>query len=121
MKHPLAIAWDAWRASDEGQHCLSVTILKDPTYQQYLENRLWRAFQAGCEAGLVRSTQLLRMRPAKPVQRLVKGHSLSESELSSAAKRIVRYSPEKRPEPKTNAGSATKSVPNRPRRSSARL
>lgn len=50
-KHPDAIAWDKWKASTEGLHCLSVDILKDATDHEYLLNRLECAFQAGIKHG----------------------------------------------------------------------
>lgn len=50
-KHPDAIAWDNWKASDEGKTCLSTDILKDLTDREYLMNRLWYAFQAGIKHG----------------------------------------------------------------------
>lgn len=45
-KHPLAIAWDEWIASDEGISCIDTL----PTARTYLENRLSRAFDAGVKA-----------------------------------------------------------------------
>jgi hypothetical protein len=46
-RHPLAIAWDEWLASKEGQQCAEGR----PT-GEYLENRLHRAFEAGTQAGI---------------------------------------------------------------------
>lgn len=44
-RHPLAVGWDYWLASEEGKKC------SDPATQggrrQYLENRLRSAFMAG--------------------------------------------------------------------------
>lgn len=48
--HPMAIAWERWLASDEGQQCRAANTLAHNT-NHYLENRLWRAFQAGAIAG----------------------------------------------------------------------
>lgn len=48
-KHPLAIAWDEWLASDEGQAARDANTL--PHGSIYLENRLYRAFMAGAKAG----------------------------------------------------------------------
>jgi len=42
-KHPDTITWEKWIKSPEGQLCLKEL----PTANQYLENRLWRAFMAG--------------------------------------------------------------------------
>jgi hypothetical protein len=43
-RHPLAIAWDEWLASSEGQSCANFASL---TGERYLENRLHCAFSAG--------------------------------------------------------------------------
>lgn len=50
-RHPLAIAWDEWLASDEGQHCRApnAALARE---SPYLENRLHRAFDAGAKAAL---------------------------------------------------------------------
>ena len=50
-KHPLAIAWDEWLASDEGRVAVQYESLpRNGTAQRYLENRLHRAFDAGAKA-----------------------------------------------------------------------
>lgn len=46
VRHPLAIAWDEWLASKEGQECRAANTLAHNT-NIYLENRLHRAFDAG--------------------------------------------------------------------------
>lgn len=46
-KHPLAIAWDEWLASVQGQGCVNFGNL---TAGYYLENRLHAAFNAGAAA-----------------------------------------------------------------------
>lgn len=44
-RHPMAIAWDKWIASEEGVGCAADSVsAQDP------ENLLWRAFQAGSAA-----------------------------------------------------------------------
>ncbi len=44
--------WNKWRESEEGKSCGNVETLKAPKDQeQFLRNRLWRAFMAGCHAG----------------------------------------------------------------------
>lgn len=48
-RHPLAIAWDEWLASEEGQQASNVDTLARYT-DRYLENRLHRAFDAGAKA-----------------------------------------------------------------------
>lgn len=50
QKHPIAIAWEKWLASTQGQNAREVATL--PRNSNYLENRLWSAFMAGAEAGL---------------------------------------------------------------------
>jgi hypothetical protein len=42
--------WSDWIESDDGKRCADVTTLPH-TDSSYLENRLWRAFHAGMEAG----------------------------------------------------------------------
>lgn len=49
-RHPLAIAWDEWIATKEGQECRQANTLAHNT-NQYLENRLNRAFMAGAKVG----------------------------------------------------------------------
>lgn len=48
-KHPLAIAWDKWLTSKEGQHCRApnAALARE---SPYLENRLHRAFMAGANS-----------------------------------------------------------------------
>lgn len=48
-RHPLAIAWDEWLATDEGQSCANIYTVSRVN-PQYLENRLHRAFDAGVKA-----------------------------------------------------------------------
>jgi hypothetical protein len=43
-RHPLAIAWDEWLASPEGQGCCNFASLSE---ERFLENRLNCAFNAG--------------------------------------------------------------------------
>lgn len=50
-RHPLAIAWDEWLVSAEGNICANIHNLPHSN-PQYLENRLHRAFDAGAEAQL---------------------------------------------------------------------
>lgn len=45
--HPLAVAWDEWLSSDEGQIARDASTL--PRNANYLENRLHRAFTAGAK------------------------------------------------------------------------
>lgn len=47
-RHPLAIAWDEWLASGEGEECVELPLPTN-TYH-YLVNRLHRAFDAGATA-----------------------------------------------------------------------
>lgn len=63
QKHPLAIAWDKWLASDEGQQCRTANTLAHNT-NHYLENRLWRAFTAGANSSPPDATQLAELRRA---------------------------------------------------------
>lgn len=51
-RHPLAIAWDEWLASGEGQKSADFYSLKAISVNggTYLENRLHRAFDAGAAA-----------------------------------------------------------------------
>lgn len=50
-KHPLAIAWEEWLASDEGKAAANPDTLPVITSgRQFLENRLKRAFDAGVAA-----------------------------------------------------------------------
>ena len=42
-RHPAAVAWDRWCASEEGQRCLDVASLGPGPY---LKNRLRLAFEA---------------------------------------------------------------------------
>ena len=46
-RHPLAVAWEKWLASEEGQECREVSTVHA---NHYLENRLHRAFDAGVKA-----------------------------------------------------------------------
>lgn len=47
-RHALAIGWDYWLASDEGQKASAPDTLPNTlSARQYLENRLQRAFMAG--------------------------------------------------------------------------
>lgn len=57
-KHPLAIAWDKWLASNEGQHCRSLhpALARE---SPYLQNRLNRAFNAGADAALSKADKKL--------------------------------------------------------------
>lgn len=48
-RHPLAIKWDEWLASKEGEECRQANTLAHNT-NTYLENRLRRAFDAGVKA-----------------------------------------------------------------------
>lgn len=52
-RHPLAIAWDYWLASDEGKDAAQPNLQRGEESRQYLENRLYRAFLAG---SIVRDT-----------------------------------------------------------------
>lgn len=45
--HPDVAAWNKWLNSDEGKRCVLSGQAAD---QYYLENRLWRAFMAGCRS-----------------------------------------------------------------------
>lgn len=48
----IADAWREWAQSEEGAACLIHESLRIPPHlARYLENRLWRAFQAGAKAG----------------------------------------------------------------------
>lgn len=50
-KHPLAIAWDEWLASPEGQKCATPDYLAPiVNARPYLENRLHAAFMAGARS-----------------------------------------------------------------------
>lgn len=50
-EHALARAWVDWLGSDEGIEASDpVTLRTTPRQQQFLENRLWRAFMAGAKA-----------------------------------------------------------------------
>jgi hypothetical protein len=60
-RHPLAIAWDEWLASTEGQEACNPSTLARYT-NTYLENRLHRAFDAGAKAVTVDTAQLARLR-----------------------------------------------------------
>lgn len=53
-RHPLAVAWDDWIASDEGQHCRApnAALARE---SPYLENRLHRAFDAGVKAAALQA------------------------------------------------------------------
>lgn len=56
-KHPDAVAWDEWIDSEEGKKCRDATTLGSSAYHnQYLQNRLWRAFMAGCRDDRSRKT-----------------------------------------------------------------
>jgi len=59
-RHEDAIAWTRWLESDEGRRCTWANASG-----QFLENRLWRAFMAGCEAVAGRSVPRKRKRSAK--------------------------------------------------------
>lgn len=59
-RHPLAVAWDVWLASDEGTQCRAANTLAHNT-NHYLENRLWRAFMAGAKAA-----ELAQRKEVKP-------------------------------------------------------
>jgi hypothetical protein len=66
-RHPLAIAWDEWLASDEGQQARAANTLPHNT-NHYLENRLHRAFEAGIKAASPADTeQLVRLRETSAV------------------------------------------------------
>ena len=63
-RHPLAIAWDEWLASNEGQEARAANTLPHNT-NHYLENRLHRAFDAGAKAATISPSdfeQLIRLR-----------------------------------------------------------
>jgi hypothetical protein len=46
-----AKAWNKWLISEEGKMCNSTLTLQAPmSMDQYLQNRLWRAFTAGIGA-----------------------------------------------------------------------
>lgn len=62
QKHPTAIAWEKWLASDEGQQCRTVSTLAHRTNSTYLENRLWRAFTAGANSSPSDAEQLVELR-----------------------------------------------------------
>lgn len=63
-RHPLAIAWDEWLASDEGQQARAANTLPHNT-NHYLENRLHRAFDAGARAATpANAEQLAKLREA---------------------------------------------------------
>ena len=47
--HRSVAAWRKWLKSEEGQQCVSSGSFFGKDIK-YLENRLWRAFMAGCEA-----------------------------------------------------------------------
>lgn len=55
IKHPLAIAWDKWLASRDGQHCADAKTLPRDT-DEYIKNRLWNAFMAGAKSQTVTPT-----------------------------------------------------------------
>lgn len=46
----LAQEWNRWIAGDEGKQTSDVRTLPRSGGSQFLENRLWRAFQAGVKA-----------------------------------------------------------------------
>jgi len=48
-KHPDAIAWDEFLASERGARCTQPLGL--PNQRTYMENRLFWAFRAGIEHG----------------------------------------------------------------------
>lgn len=48
-RHPLAIAWDKWLTSVEGDQCRQANTLAHNA-NHYLEGRLHRAFDAGTRA-----------------------------------------------------------------------
>jgi hypothetical protein len=84
QRHPAAVAWDEWLASDEGQRCRAAADFTPAGYWQDWENRLARAFQAGYDAALPpyqrrtakgsgRESRLVAMREMKAA-----GKSLSE-------------------------------------------
>lgn len=51
VRHPLAIAWDEWLASDEGKKASDPsTLTRTLSARSYLENRLQRSFNAGASA-----------------------------------------------------------------------
>lgn len=45
--HPVAIAWQEWLQSSQGTNCNQPGFIP----KQFLENRLYLAFQAGAKAG----------------------------------------------------------------------
>lgn len=50
-RHPLAVAWDKWLASDEGRKAsMPETLGTTLSARQHLENRLQCAFMAGANA-----------------------------------------------------------------------
>lgn len=52
MKHPEVITWEKWLESAEGAEAAKASTLPaNSTGDYYLKNRLWRAFQAGIDAG----------------------------------------------------------------------
>lgn len=62
-KHPLAVAWDGWIASDEGKRCSDgAGFLQASVADVYLENRLQRAFMAGAKVseGVILAAQAWR-------------------------------------------------------------
>lgn len=48
--HPLVVSFSEWLQSDQGQSCSDPSFCISLRYRQYLENRLWHAFQAGVAA-----------------------------------------------------------------------
>ncbi|PCI54178.1 MAG: hypothetical protein COB36_10840 [Alphaproteobacteria bacterium] len=49
----LAIKRDEWFVSDEGQKCMSLSLMYEDNVAKFLRNRLEAAFLAGAEAGLL--------------------------------------------------------------------
>ena len=53
-KHPYCKAWDKWLASDEGQSCSDIETITKSSWgepNEYLVNRLRKAFRVGLDAG----------------------------------------------------------------------
>lgn len=64
MRRPM---WPDWIASEEGKRCADFRTL---TAQQYLENRLWKAFCAGYNAKVPRQEAIAKGRLRKERKRV---------------------------------------------------
>ncbi len=54
-KHPDALAWEEWLASEQGVKCTDGSAVGE-----YLRNRLWWAFRAGVDHGRADTEKKMR-------------------------------------------------------------